>query len=66
MKTGESVAVHEMRKHAARYLKGIRGNATVCKFINGTEIAVELRALLNGFVDVKMEREQTAFGITAV
>ena len=55
---GENVAVREMRKHAAWYLKGIRGNAKVRKLINGTETAAELTGLLNGFVDEVMERDR--------
>jgi tRNA-dihydrouridine synthase len=63
---GESVAVREMRKHASWYLKGIRGNATVRKLINGTETAIDLRGLLNGFAEEVMEREQTELAGSAV
>jgi len=62
----ENVAVREMRKQAAWYLKGIRGNEEVRKLINGTETAAELTSLLNGFVDEVMECDQVAVGASAV
>ena len=56
---GEHVAVREMRKHAAWYMKGIRGNAKIRNQINTMETADDLTALLNGFADEMTEREQT-------
>lgn len=46
---GEHVAVREMRKHAAWYLKGIRGNAKVRNEINNCETRDELVQLLDAF-----------------
>lgn len=63
---GEYVAVREMRKHAAWYMKGIRGNAKVRNMINTMETAADLTSLMSGFADEMMEREQVAFGISAV
>lgn len=48
---GEYVAVREMRKHAAWYLKGIRGNGNVRNAINQVETAEELRTILLGVVE---------------
>ena len=47
---GEKVAVREMRKHAAWYLKGIRGNGKIRNAINTIETEGELRLLLNAVV----------------
>ena len=47
---GEKVAVREMRKHAAWYLKGIRGNGKIRNAINAIETEAELRILLNAVV----------------
>lgn len=38
---GENVAVREMRKHAAWYLKGVKGNANVRNEINHCETREE-------------------------
>jgi nifR3 family TIM-barrel protein len=46
---GETVAVREMRKHAAWYLKGIRGNAIVRNAINTMDTRDELVNLLDEF-----------------
>lgn len=43
----ENVAVREMRKHAAWYLKGIRGNAKIRNGINECTTREELVSLLN-------------------
>ncbi|OMP66813.1 tRNA dihydrouridine synthase DusB [Domibacillus epiphyticus] len=53
----ENVAVREMRKHAAWYLKGIRGNGKVRKEINECETREDLATLLNTFVDQVEEKE---------
>lgn len=47
---GEHIAVLEMRKHAAWYVKGLRGGNDVRKKINLSETADELRRVLNEFV----------------
>lgn len=46
---GENVAVREMRKHAAWYLKGVRGNANVRNEINQCETREEVVQLLDAF-----------------
>ncbi|MGG3451630.1 tRNA dihydrouridine synthase DusB [Domibacillus aminovorans] len=53
----ENVAVREMRKHAAWYLKGIRGNGQVRKEINTCETRSDLVTLLTTFVDEVEEKE---------
>ncbi|MCE4051788.1 MULTISPECIES: tRNA dihydrouridine synthase DusB [Bacillaceae] len=46
----EYIAVREMRKHAAWYLKGIRGNAKARNGVNECETREQLVSLLNGLV----------------
>ena len=46
----EHIAVREMRKHAAWYLKGIRGNARARNAINECNTREELVFVLNGLV----------------
>ncbi|GLY12868.1 tRNA dihydrouridine synthase DusB [Pseudobacillus badius] len=53
----ENIAVREMRKHAAWYLKGIRGNARVRKDINLCETREQLVSLLSNFVQEVEEKE---------
>ena len=56
----ENVAVREMRKHAAWYLKGVPGNATVRNAINTCNTRADLASLLNTLVeyqDGKKEEE---------
>ncbi|SDI12935.1 tRNA-U20-dihydrouridine synthase [Alteribacillus persepolensis] len=48
---GENVAVREMRKHAAWYLKGLRGNKRVRDQINQLHTRDEVAAALYNFVD---------------
>ncbi len=48
---GEKLAVREMRKHAAWYLKGLRGNARVRNSINECNTQLELVTLLSEFVN---------------
>ncbi|QBK24735.1 tRNA dihydrouridine synthase DusB [Ureibacillus thermophilus] len=55
---GEYVAVREMRKHAAWYLKGIRGNGNIRNAINQVETAEELRTILLGVVEQKEEQPE--------
>ncbi|WP_226086344.1 tRNA dihydrouridine synthase DusB [Mesobacillus sp. S13] len=56
----EHIAVREMRKHAAWYLKGIRGNATVRNGINECSKRDELVSLLKNFADEVEAKEQLA------
>ena len=46
----EFIAVREMRKHAAWYLKGVRGNAKARNGVNECETREQLVSLLNGLV----------------
>ncbi|WP_079504216.1 tRNA dihydrouridine synthase DusB [Mesobacillus jeotgali] len=55
----EHIAVREMRKHAAWYLKGIRGNATVRNGINECSTRDQLVSLLRNFADEVEAKEQT-------
>ncbi|MGS2780315.1 tRNA dihydrouridine synthase DusB [Robertmurraya sp. GLU-23] len=54
---GEYVAVREMRKHAAWYLKGIRGNAKVRNGINECNTRADLVTLLTALVIEEEEKE---------
>ncbi len=54
---GEYVAVREMRKHAAWYLKGIRGNAKVRNGINECNTRADLFTLLTALVLEEEEKE---------
>lgn len=54
----EYIGVHEMRKHAAWYLKGIPGNAKVRNAINECDTREELVTLLNDYVTEVGDREQ--------
>ena len=47
----ENIAVREMRKHAAWYLKGIRGNGSVRNAVNECNTREELAELLYGLVE---------------
>ncbi|NRD77495.1 tRNA dihydrouridine synthase DusB [Bacillus sp. BRMEA1] len=60
----EDIAVREMRKHAAWYLKGIQGNAKVRNAINECNTREDLVTLLNGLVvDVEeQERNEAIVG----
>ncbi|WP_216831225.1 tRNA dihydrouridine synthase DusB [Alkalihalobacterium elongatum] len=48
---GERVAVREMRKHAAWYLKGMRGNSKVREQINYFETRDDVYNSLYGYID---------------
>ncbi|WP_085522352.1 tRNA dihydrouridine synthase DusB [Tuberibacillus sp. Marseille-P3662] len=48
---GEAIAVKEMHKHAAWYLKGMRGSNNVRKKINQTENAADLKAILYDYIE---------------
>ncbi|MGI8387388.1 tRNA dihydrouridine synthase DusB [Robertmurraya sp. P23] len=54
---GENVAVREMRKHAAWYLKGIKGNAKVRNGINECNTRADLVTLLTALVVEAEEKE---------
>ncbi|USK39116.1 tRNA dihydrouridine synthase DusB [Cytobacillus firmus] len=56
---GEHIAVLEMRKHAAWYLKGIRGNAKVRNGINESNTREELAGVLNALVIDAEEKERS-------
>jgi nifR3 family TIM-barrel protein len=55
----EDIAVREMRKHAAWYLKGVRGNASVRNAINECDTRNHLVTLLNDLVIELEEKEQS-------
>lgn len=55
----EDIAVREMRKHAAWYLKGVPGNAKVRNAINECDTRDQLVALLNDLVAEVEEKEQS-------
>lgn len=56
----EHIAVKEMRKHAAWYLKGVRGNATVRNGVNMCNTRAELVTLLDKFVEEIEEKQQNS------
>jgi nifR3 family TIM-barrel protein len=47
----ENIAVREMRKHAAWYLKGVRGNARVRNLVNECTTRDQLAGLLTNYVN---------------
>ncbi len=53
----ENVAVREMRKHAAWYLKGVRGTAKARSGINECETRAEIAALLETVVEEHEKKE---------
>jgi nifR3 family TIM-barrel protein len=55
----ENIAVREFRKHAAWYLKGIRGNAKVRNAVNECNSRDELVTLLTNFVIEVEEKQQS-------
>ncbi|KXG08237.1 tRNA dihydrouridine synthase DusB [Anoxybacillus rupiensis] len=55
----EHIAVKEMRKHAAWYLKGVRGNARVRNAINECNTREELVNLLRQFVEEVEAKQQS-------
>jgi nifR3 family TIM-barrel protein len=54
----ENIAVREMRKHAAWYLKGVRGNAKARREINECNTREDIVRLLYGLVDEIEAKEQ--------
>ncbi|WP_078556536.1 tRNA dihydrouridine synthase DusB [Bacillus alkalicellulosilyticus] len=62
---GEKVAVREMRKHAAWYLKGMRGNARVRDKVNYFETREDVSSALYDFVEEVEARQPEADKIEA-
>ncbi|MBM7588218.1 nifR3 family TIM-barrel protein [Bacillus pakistanensis] len=58
----ENIAVREMRKHAAWYLKGIRGNAKVRNAINECDTRAELVGVLEQLVEEVEAKQQSNAG----
>lgn len=58
----ENIGVREMRKHAAWYLKGIRGNAKVRNAINECTTRKEIVDLLNGLVEEEEAKASSVHG----
>ncbi|WP_044895768.1 tRNA dihydrouridine synthase DusB [Bacillus alveayuensis] len=56
----EHIAVKEMRKHAAWYLKGIRGNAKIRNAISNCNTREELVSLLTNFAAEVEEKQQNS------
>ncbi|CEG29580.1 tRNA dihydrouridine synthase DusB [Bacillus sp. B-jedd] len=56
----EHIAVREMRKHAAWYLKGIKGNGKARNAVNECNTREELVALLNALATEAEEKESQA------
>lgn len=54
----EKVAVHEMRKHAAYYMKGIKGGAKVKAKLNELNTYSEMESLLGDYVDFVESKEK--------
>lgn len=54
---GEKIAIQEMRKHAAWYLKGLKNSAHVRQKVNEQETREGLRKLLISYVDELKELE---------
>ncbi|KMJ56699.1 tRNA-dihydrouridine synthase [Bacillus sp. LL01] len=54
---GENVAVREMRKHAAWYLKNIRGNAKVRNSINECNTRLDMVGLIDNLVEESEQKE---------
>ncbi|CAM4247084.1 tRNA dihydrouridine synthase DusB [Lederbergia lenta] len=57
---GENIAVREMRKHAAWYLKGIKGNAKTRNAINECHTRADLVSVLDEIVDIVAVEEKQA------
>ena len=54
---GEKVAIREMRKHVAWYLKGIRGNAKTRNSVNETNTRAEMANILDQLVEEAEAKE---------
>lgn len=59
----EHIAVREMRKHAAWYLKGIRGNGTVRNAINECSTRDQYVSLLTNFADEVEANEEKVYQV---
>ncbi|ADU28372.1 tRNA dihydrouridine synthase DusB [Evansella cellulosilytica] len=57
---GEVVAVREMRKHAAWYIKGMKGSSTLRNAINSVTKRDDMAAVLNDFVENQQETPAVA------
>lgn len=62
----ENVAVREMRKHAAWYLKGVPGNATVRNAINTCNTRADLASLLNTLVEYQDGKKEEGSQVQVV
>lgn len=62
----EYIAVREMRKHAAWYLKGVRGNAKARNDINECNTREEMVSVLNGLVEEVEKKEAEKTPIQAI
>ena len=56
---GEAVAVREMRKHLAWYLKGLKGSARIKDIIMEETKRDEMVNLLNNFVNNLEDQEES-------
>ena len=56
----ENIAVKEMRKHAAWYLKSVRGNARVRNSVNECNTREQMVSLLTAFVEEVENKENAA------
>lgn len=57
---GEYLAVREMRKHAAWYLKGLYGSAEARNLINTAETPEQMRSMLLAYLDRLLTHGQSA------
>ncbi|GAA3317876.1 hypothetical protein GCM10020331_018390 [Ectobacillus funiculus] len=60
LKKMKNIAVKEMRKHAAWYLKGVRGNARVRNSVNECNTREQMVSLLTAFVEEVENKENAA------
>ena len=56
---GEKLAILEMRKHMAWYLKGLRGGAKIRNLINGCTTKEEMTNILSQYLDSLQGYNQT-------
>ncbi|MDP5276977.1 tRNA dihydrouridine synthase DusB [Chengkuizengella axinellae] len=63
---GENVAVREMRKHMAWYLKGLRGSAKVKDQIMTETTRDGMESILHNFVDFQEQRSENADNSVAI
>ena len=60
---GEYLAVREMRKHAAWYLKGLYGSAEARNLINTAETPDQMRSMLTAYLDRLLAHGRTQSGV---